>query len=148
MWWVLWKRYTSRRTSGSHAACDTRVSCSLRHVKNPKCSLEFSPVCDTSRHIRRINRNLDNRLFVDSAEALDGSPKLGSWNLLSAWHLASQETCVLQLERCVTENLHGESGQSKCVLSQILRSVAAVSPSVRGYQHIVVRALIETTTFV
>ena len=32
-WWVLWKRYTSRGTSASHAAFDTRVSCTLRHVQ-------------------------------------------------------------------------------------------------------------------
>ena len=99
---------------------------------------QLTPVCDTSRHILRINRNLDIRLFVDSAEDLDGSPKLGSWNPLSLWHLASQETGVLQLERCVTENLHRESGHSKCDRSQIFRSVAAASRSVRGYQHIVV----------
>ena len=57
------------------------------------------------------------------------------------------ETGVLRLERCVTENLQRESGHSKCDLSQIFRSVAAASRSVRGYQHVVVGTVIETTTF-
>ena len=35
------------------------------------------------------------------AEDLDGSPQLGSWNCLSAWYLASQETSTKQLEGCV-----------------------------------------------
>ena len=108
---------------------------------------QLSPVCETFRHVLRINRNLDVGLFVDSAEDLDGSPKHGSWNRLSAWHLPSQETSVLQLERCATENLQRKSGHSNCDLSQMFTSVAAASRSVRGYQHIVVGTLIETTTF-
>ena len=31
IWWVLWKK-TSRRTSGSCAACHTRACCTFRHV--------------------------------------------------------------------------------------------------------------------
>ena len=57
-------------------------------------------MCNAPRHVFRLNRNLDVRLLVDTAEDLDGSPKLGSWNRLSAWHLASQETSTQQLERC------------------------------------------------
>ena len=59
------------------------------------------PVCDAPRHVFRMNRNLDVRLLIDTAEDLDGAPKLGSWNRLSAWHLASQETSTQQLEGCV-----------------------------------------------
>ena len=38
------------------------------------------------------------RLLVDPAENLDSSPMLGSWNRLSAWHLASQDTSTQQLK--------------------------------------------------
>ena len=108
---------------------------------------QLSPVCDTFRHILCINRNLNVGLFDDSAEDLDGSPKLGSWDRLSSWHLAPQETDALQLERGATEDLHGESGHSECDLSQIFGSVTVASRSVRGYQQIVVGTLIETTAF-
>ena len=87
----------------------------------------FQLTCHTSRLILRIYRNLNVRLFVDPAEDLDGSPKLGRWNRLSAWH-----TGALQLERCVTENWHRESGHSKCDLSQRFGSVTAASRSVRA----------------
>ena len=73
-------------------------------------------------------------LFVDSAEDLDGSPKLDSWNRVSPWHLASQEPDALQLEGCAAENLQRKGGHSDCALSQMFGSVATASRSVRGYQ--------------
>ena len=99
----------------------------------------------TFRHVLRVNWNLDVGRFVDSAEDLDGTPKLGSWNSLSAWHLASPETDVL-LERCA-ENLQRESGYSKSDLSQSFGSVTAASRSLRGCQQFVDDTLIETNAF-
>ena len=82
--------------------------------------------------------------FVDSVEDFDGSPKLGSWNRLSPWHMASQETDALQLERCATENLQRKCGHSECDPSRIFGSVTAASRSVGGDQQTTVGALAET----
>ena len=65
--------------------------------KKATTSLHFAhvpapPVCDTFRHVLRVNRNLDVGRFVDTTEDLNGSPKLGSWHSLSAWHLASKKS--------------------------------------------------------
>ena len=80
--------------------------------------LQFSSVYDAPRHVPRINRDLDVRLPIDSAENLDGSPEFGPWNRLPAWHLTSQVASMLQSEGCVVANVHVENGHSKCDLSQ------------------------------
>ena len=157
MWWksVLFCMIAVGSTSSK---CDLTFVTSVKPLrtsinweridhKSPFGPCSNSPVYNTFHHIIRIYRNLDVRLFVGSAGDLDGSPKLGSWNRLSAWRMASQETDALQPETCVTENLHRESGLSKCDLSQSFGSVTAASRSVRGYQQIVVGTLIETTAF-
>ena len=62
---------------------EDRPQVSFGHCcSSPLCVIPYVPF------ILRINRNLN--LFVDSAEDLDGSPKLGSWDRLSSWHLAPQ----------------------------------------------------------
>ena len=69
----------------------------IDHKSPPGPCSRSPPVCNAPRHVFRINRNLDVRLLVDPAEDLDSSPKFGSWNRLSAWHLASQETGTQRL---------------------------------------------------
>ena len=57
-------------------------------------------------------------LFIETAEDLNCSLELSSWNRLFLGNLPSQESNLLQLERRIVERTQRESGRSKSDLSQ------------------------------